>query len=64
MHIKIAKINSTPQINIKVPVPYVSAEYLGVRQRYKLADNSDMIYPTAGYSFKLIHLKAFRSYKH
>jgi len=36
MHIKIVKINSTPQINIKVPVPYVSSEYLGVRLSYKL----------------------------
>jgi len=62
MHIKIVKINSTPQINIKKPVPYVSSEYLGVRTNYKLVDNSDLMYPTAAYNFKLIHLKAFRSY--
>ena len=63
MHIKIVKINSTPQINIKMPLPYVSSEYLGVRSSYKLAYNSDLMYPTAAYNFNLINLKAFRSYK-
>jgi hypothetical protein len=63
MHIKIVKINSTPQINIKKPVPYLSSEYPGVRPSYKLVDNSDLMYPTAAYNFKMIRLKDFRSYK-
>jgi len=62
VHIKIVKINSTPQINIKMPVPYVSSEYLGVRSSYKVQDNSDLMYPTAACDFKLINLKAFGSY--
>ena len=46
------KINSKPQINIKMPVPYVSSEYIGVRPSYKLVDNSDLMYLTAAYNIK------------
>ena len=63
MHIKIVKVNSTPKINIKMPVPYVSSEYVGVRLSYKLVDNSDFMYPPAACNFNLINPKAFRSYK-
>jgi hypothetical protein len=63
MHIKIVKINSTPQINIKMPVPYVSSEYVGVRLSYKLVNNSDLMYLPAACNFKLTDLKVFRSYK-
>jgi len=56
VHIKIVKTNSTPQINIKMPFPYVSSENLGVKSSYKVLDNSDLMYPIAACSFELINL--------